>query len=152
MSELVIADTSCLIVLEKIGQLELLSQLFQKITITPEIQEEFGNILPSWIHIEPVLDKKRQQLLELELDKGESSAIALALEKEANLLLIDERKGRNIATQLKINITGTLGILIRAKEEKLIHSLRAEIAKLVAIEFRMSQALIQDILGKYEPE
>lgn len=152
MSELVIADTSCLIVLEKIGQLDLLTKLFQKVTITPEIQEEFGNSLPSWIQVESVLDKKRQQLLELELDKGESSAIALALEKDAKLLLIDERKGRNIATQLNINITGTLGILIKAKEENMIGSLRAEITRLVAIEFRMSQALIQEILSKYEPE
>jgi len=152
MPKLIIADTSCIIVLEKIGHLEILRHLFETITITPEVSEEFGTALPKWVDTVPVKDAQRQRLLELELDKGEASAIALALESDPHLLLIDERKGRRIANQLNLTLTGTLGILIQAKQQRLIPSLKEEINKLKSIDFRMSHSLIQNILVKYETD
>lgn len=92
MPNLVIADTSCLIIFHKIGHIQLLHSLYDKITITSEVWQEFGEKLPDWICIEDVLDKKRLNILELYLDKGEASAIALGLENEGSLLLIDEKK------------------------------------------------------------
>ena len=150
MYNLVIADTSCLIVLEKINRLELLHNIFDKITITFEVKEEFGKALPTWIDIETIHDRTKQKILELELDKGEASAITLALENEKSLLLIDEKKGRKIAQRVGLKITGTLGILIRAKEKGMINSLNSEIEKLKAVNFRMSNVLIEKILDKYE--
>lgn len=68
MSEIVIADTSCLIVLEKINRMDLLRALFTEITVTPEVQSEYGNAMPDWISVEEVQDKKRQQILAFALD------------------------------------------------------------------------------------
>jgi len=79
MRRVIIADTSCLIVLDNIGLLHLLQKLYQEVLITPTIASEFGKELPDWIIVEKVLDNQKMQILELELDKGEASAIALCL-------------------------------------------------------------------------
>lgn len=152
MYEVVIADASCIIVLEKIGRLAILQNLFKSITITPEVMQEYGNVLPNWIQVESVQDKIRQQLLEITLDKGEASAIALSLEKQNGLLLIDEKRGRKIAEELNLKLTGTLGILIRAVERGLIPSIRTEIEKLEQVAFRMSNDLKERVISKYEKE
>ncbi|NTW48412.1 MAG: DUF3368 domain-containing protein [Chlorobiales bacterium] len=150
MSNLVIADTSCLIVFQKIGQTNLLRSLYDSITITMEVKAEFGESLPDWIKVADVIDKKRLDILELYLDKGEASAITLGLENENSLLLIDERKGRKVATELGLKIIGSLGILIQAKERGFINSLKEEIEKLKSVDFRVSELLIKQILEKYE--
>ena len=92
MSKLVIADTSCLIVLQKIERLLLLKDIFSEITITQEVANEYGEPLPEWIQITELKDTVKKRILQLELDEGEASAIALALENEDSLVLIDERK------------------------------------------------------------
>ena len=76
MLNIVIADTSVLIVLSKINRLHILRDIFNSITITPEIHLEFGEELPDWIVIKDIVDDKRRTILQLELDKGEASAIA----------------------------------------------------------------------------
>lgn len=152
MSEIIIADTSCLIVLQKIGRLTLLQHMFNVVTITPEVRDEYQEELPPWISVCPVKDQMRQKILELDLDPGESSSIALALEHPNPLLLIDERKGRLIANELQIPFTGTLGILIRGKTNGLVKSLHIEIDQLKKINFRMSESLIHQILNTYESD
>lgn len=68
--------------------------------------EEYGLEVPDWISIEQVHDKQKFKLLNLELDKGESSNIALVLEKESSLLIIDKKKRRSIDKRLRIKISG----------------------------------------------
>lgn len=76
----IIADTSCFIVLEKTGELDLLRQVYGQVVATVDIAKEYGNMLPDWVVLVAVQDVARQQLIEIQLDKGESSAIAIALE------------------------------------------------------------------------
>lgn len=123
MQKIIVADTSCLILLYKIGHLSLLKSLFGKVTITSAIANEFGQILPDFIGIEDPQDKIYQQILESFLDSGEASAIALSLEKDDCLLIMDEIKGRKEARKLNLDVTGTIGILIAAKSAKLISGL-----------------------------
>src|SRR5215213_769879 len=114
MQKTIIADTSCLILLEKIGELDLLHGVFGEILITQEIADEYGLKLPEWISIQNSSNKNYQKILEASVDKGEASAIALAVELVDCLLIIDDLKGRNLAETLGIKITGTLGVILEA--------------------------------------
>ena len=91
---LVVADTSCFILLDKINELNLLKEVFSSITTTPEIAKEFGKPLPEWILIKQVLNSTFMETLQTEVDKGEAEAIVLAVEIHADLLLMDDLKGR----------------------------------------------------------
>ena len=97
MPRIIISDTSCLIILNKIGELDLLQKVYGQITTTIEIAAEFGDPLPDWIEVVIVKEKDKQRLLEMQIDKGESSAIALALEYSDSLLILDDNKARKIA-------------------------------------------------------
>lgn len=108
----VIADTSCLIVLSKLEILDILNKSYSTIVVTEDIAAEFGEPLPEWIQIEEVPNKNYQLLLEATLDRGESSAIALAMELSDTLLIIDDLKGRKEALRLGLKITGTLGVFV----------------------------------------
>lgn len=99
MQAIIISDTSCLILLESIGALSLLHQLFGKVVITQIVASEFGRHLPEWVSIQNPNDAASQLVLEITLDRGEASAIALALEIGNCLLIIDEMKGRKLARQ-----------------------------------------------------
>ena len=92
MHKTIISDTSCLIILSKIGELELLHKLYGQIITTLDIAEEFGETLPNWVTIEKASDKYKQRILEMQIDKGESSAIALALEIPNCTLILDDFK------------------------------------------------------------
>lgn len=147
-NRIIIADTSSLIALSKINQLGLLKELYGEVSITTEVAKEFGERLPNWILVEKVKDKEKVALLELKLDKGESSAIAFALEQENSLLIIDERKGREAARKMGLNYTGILGVILKAKEEKVIDSVKSLIEKLERVDFRMSDALKTRVLER----
>lgn len=138
MHRTIISDTSCLIVLSNIGELALLQQLYGQITTTSEIVAEYGEQLPEWVEIMNAKDKSKQQLLELQIDKGESSAIALALEIPDCTIIIDDSKARKIANQLGLTYTGTIGVIVKAKIMGLIPSIKPILAKIKQTDFRLS--------------
>jgi len=141
MPKIIISDTSCFIVLTKIDELDLLQKVYGQITTTIDIATEFGETLPEWVEIHSVFDKKRQQLLELQIDRGESSAIALALETPDSTLILDDYKARLIAERLGINITGTIGVIVKAKLQGIIPSIKPILEKIKKTDFRLSPAI-----------
>lgn len=141
MPKIIISDTSCLIILSKIGELDLLRKLYGNIVTTTDIASEFGEDLPDWIEIKNVKDLHKQRLLEMQIDKGESSAIALALETEDSTVVLDDYKARKIANQLGINYTGTIGIIIKAKQSGIIFSIKPVLEKIKQTNFRISAEL-----------
>jgi predicted nucleic acid-binding protein len=148
MQKVILSDTSCLILLDKIGELNLLTELFGAIVVTQEIADEFKNELPDWIRVENASNKTYQKILEASLDKGEASAIAFALEQSDCLLIIDDYKGRKYAEQLGIKITGTLGVIINAKLKGHIKSVKPILDKIKATDFRLTLELERMTLVK----
>jgi predicted nucleic acid-binding protein len=96
MPKIIISDTSCFIILSNIGELDLLHKVYGQIITTNEIAIEFGQTLPEWVEIQNAKDKYSQQLLEMQIDKGESSAIALALEIKDSTVILDDYKARKV--------------------------------------------------------
>lgn len=146
MPKVIISDTSTLILFSKIGKFELLKSVYGIIVVTQEIATEFGKPLPEWIRIQPVLDKKYQTFLDLQLDKGEASAITLATEIDEALLLLDDLKARKLAKKLKLRFTGTLGIIQKAKEMGFISEVKPLINDLLKTDFRISPTVISELL------
>ncbi len=138
MPKTIISDTSCFIILTNIGELDLLHKVYGRIATTIDIANEYGEKLPEWVEIKDVKDKYRQQLLEMQIDKGESSAIALALETPDCTLILDDYKARRIAEQLHLIYTGTVGVLIKAKRMGFIPSIRPLLEKIRQTDFRIS--------------
>ena len=143
MPKVIISDTSCLIILTKIGELDLLRQLYKTVTITQDILLEYGENLPDWIEVQQVKDNYRQQLLEMQIDKGEASAIALALETADNIVILDDWKARKVAERLGLSVTGTLGVIIKAKNNRIVPSIKPYLEKIKETNFRISEELEQ---------
>ena len=141
MHKTIISDTSCLILLEKIGELDILHKLFGTIITTTEVAEEFGQTLPSWFELRQPTDKNYQSIIEASVDKGEASAIALAIELDNCLLIIDDLKGRKFAHQLGLTIIGTIGVIVDAKLVGIIPSVKPILAKIKSTNFRITEQL-----------
>ena len=139
MPKTIISDTSCLIVLNNIGELDLLYKVYGPIITTFEIAAEYKEQLPNWIEITNVKDKYKQKLLEMQIDKVESSAIALALEIPNSTIILDDYKARKIALQLGLVCTRTIGVIIKAKLHGIISSIKPILQKIKETDFRLSE-------------
>ena len=148
MPEYVIVDTSVLIILEKIDQLEILKGIYKEIYITPEVANEYNKPVPGWILIESVKDKKYQTFIQTQVDIGEASAIALATEKDDPILILDDLKARKLARRLDIKFTGTLGVINKAKASGLIDEIKPLLEKLKEINFRISDNILETLLKR----
>jgi len=127
---IVFSNTTPIIALSSINQLDLLPILFNKIYIVEEVVEECaegGKILVpdltqlNWINIVKSVSMVQSQFL-MELDKGEKHTLNMAMLKNADYVIIDEKIARNIAEYLGLSVTGTLGILLKAKQQRKIAS------------------------------
>ena len=87
------------------------------------------------------------RLLYPEIDAGEAEALVLALEQTADLVLLDDQEARIKARKLSLPVTGTLGVLLRAKNEGMVSSLKADIQNLQASGFWISQELVKEFLS-----
>ena len=147
MPDLIICDTSCLILFDKIKKLDLLKLCYQDIYVTPEIAHEYGKQLPDWIIIRKVDSQSNQRVLQQILGAGESSAIAMCLELPGALVVIDDLKARRLARSLNLQITGSLGLLVKAKEKGYIDKLAPVLNDIQLTDFRISENIIKKILS-----
>lgn len=148
MPKLVISDTSCLIILSNINELELLKKLYGEIITTSEVKSEFGGQLPSWIVIKSPMDNSILKHIAEQLDMGEASAITLALETPDCIIILDDLKARKVAESYNLKITGTLGILIHAKKKGIISTIKPYIEKIKKSGFRLNGQLEQAVLAE----
>lgn len=145
MPKNIITDASCLILLEKIGELEILKKLFGSIIVSPTVAEEYGLPLKDWIKVKQVKNQQYHLLLKTSVDPGEASIIALAVDI-GGLLVLDDHKARELALQLKLDYTGSLGILVDAKQEGYIKSLKKVLNKIKQTDFYITEELEMKLL------
>ena len=156
---IIVSNTSPITNLSAIGKIQLLEQLYGEIIISSAVFQEltqWGDSIPGakevktydWIIVKPVNNVRLVQSLKNKLDEGESSVIALALELNADWLIIDEQLGRQTATEYNLKITGILGILIEAKRQKLIPLVKPILDDLInTAKFWVSPSLYNRILS-----
>ena len=143
---IVIADTSCFILLDKISEMDILHKVFNTVSTTEDIANEFRKELPGWVHIKQVINKEYQHILQLEVDNGEASAIALSLEEGNSLLILDDSKARKLAAKLDLSYTGTLGVILKAKQLGVIPVIKPIISKIQRTNFRFSEKIYIELL------
>ena len=117
---MIISDTSCLIIFSKIYKLSILKDIFKEIVIPKGVHDEYGEKLPGFIRIIQVKNENLIKLASAFLDKGEAEVIALALENNAEGVILDDKKGRKTAIKLGLNVIGTLGIIDLAQKKGII--------------------------------
>jgi len=143
----IISNTSCLIVLDNINGLYILQQLYQSILITPEVVNEYAKPLENWMTVIEIKDRNYLRILNASVDLGEASTIALALQiQEENVMILDDLKGRKLASQLQLKFTGLLGVLLKAKQQKIIPSVSGILNQLRKENFRISPKLENEVL------
>ena len=149
----VVADTSPLIYLSRVGALGLLHTLFGEVVVPRAVWTEVVEQrtaapgldalrVANWLR---VVDQELP-VLDLGLDAGGTAAILLAESLQADLLLIDERLGRRVAESRGLIVRGTLGVLVQARRTGALPALRPVLERLVADGFRISPALIREAL------
>lgn len=153
---IVVSDTSPIRALEFLGQLPILGGLFERVLIPPAVKGELASPPPQlgvvdiskydFVEVQAPQDENQVRQFLRTLDRGESEALALALETGTRLILIDELRGRAVAAQHSIVPLGALGVLLRAKSRGLIPAIRPLIDKLGELEFFMSEDLKNDVL------
>lgn len=156
---IVVSDTSPITHLMHLGIPDLLERLFSVVYIPQKVYEELSNYELqkealkdcNWILICQVADQEAVASLEYFLDAGEAEAIVLAKEKHADILLMDERKGREIAEKSGIRTIGLLGVLIRSKQQGFIEQLKPILDTLVQeCGFRVKQDLYERVLKEVQ--
>lgn len=142
-----------------VGQLQLLGQIYGAITIPEAVFAEIAvngmgqpgaedvSRLP-WIIRHQVTQHPLVKVLRLELDAGEAEALACALELKADLILLDERRARDVAQRLGLRFIGLLGVLIEAQRQNLLHRVRPVLDDLrQKAGFWITDALYQRVLA-----
>ena len=124
---IVVSDTSPITTLIQIGKVDLLHKLYGEVLIPEAVRAELSashQSLPEFFQCVPAADRGEVKRLLAELDPGEAEAIVLAKERHADLLLIDENEGRNVATREGLRFIGLVSVLVESKLEGFIPSLR----------------------------
>ena len=151
----VVSNSSPLIHLAKIKKLDLLKDIFERISIPKAVYDECvvenfkeaNEIKESeWIIVKKIKNEDLKKALSIYLDDGEAEAITLAIEEKADLILLDDYDAREVARKYGLNITGVIGILLKAKYIKKIRRVKPYLEKLRKTGFWINDDLFSKIL------
>ncbi len=157
----IVCNTSPLILLAKIHRLDTLIRLYSKLMIPKAVADEIST-KPGKENdqIQALLKKGTLQLrqvsakilaeLPIDLGRGEREAIALAIDSGADLVILDDRQGRLVSRDRGLLVTGTVGVLIEAKERGFIPSLRPEMDRLIEAGMWINEVFYHRILKEYD--
>ena len=156
MPEITIVNTSPLFYLHRLGLLGLFNELYGHITVPEAVEKELkegqaqGEDVPlltsyRWIGIRSVSMPRYLRLI-ADLGPGESEVLALATNHPLALVVLDDKLGRRIAEMQGFRLTGTAGVLLRAKRKGLVPALKPVIEKLLDLDFRLKPDLVKATL------
>lgn len=152
---IVVADSSTLIGLARIGKLSLLSELYGRVLIPKAVYDEVVGSgrhgsenakMAEYLVVKEVKDEVAVELLLSSFGRGEAEVLTLAREVGADVVLVDEKKARKSARRAGFEVLGVLGMLITAKKRGLIPYVRPFIEKLCESGFRLSEGVIERTL------
>jgi predicted nucleic acid-binding protein len=151
---IVVSNSTPIISLATVGQLELLKSLFGEIYLPREVEYElksnkypgYDEIEQPWCCIKDVQGIQYVGFLCYDLDRGEAEAITLAKELNAGILILDERIGYKIAKQQGLRVIGTLTVLLMAKQRNIISSVRPILDEMILNGRWYSQAVYNSFL------
>jgi predicted nucleic acid-binding protein len=146
MPSVAIPDTSCLVGLACGRLLDLLPQLYAEVIVPRAVATEFGEALHGWVSVALVGNARLVQALRSSLGQGESEVIALAMERQDAIAVLDDLRARRTAHDLGIRFTGTAGVLIKAKSSGILSSVAAALEAMAPSGFRLSADLRREIL------
>lgn len=148
MNDIVVSNSSPLIALEQISRLDLVRSLFNTVIVPPAVVQEVSPrlVLPPWIVEHSLTQPLASRVLATSLGSGEREAICLALEQNANWLLLDDLPARRLAVALGIQVVGTLGVLVVAKRRGWITEIRSLLDALIQHGFYVAPALYSSVL------
>lgn len=145
----VVSNSSPLIALTAIGQLDLLPALFEAVLIPPAVAVEIAAsipTLPGWLRVQDLKQALPSAVVRPSLGDGERETLALALEIQADLSILDDLPARRVARTLGLDITGTAGVLLAAKRRGLIPHVRPHLENLVNNAFFIGPELFEELL------
>jgi predicted nucleic acid-binding protein len=145
--KIIIVDTSCLIAFDNINRFDILRAICPSIFTTPEVAFEYIKPLPEWVRIIEVKDRIKIKHIHSFLGLGEASAIALALETENSLIILDDKKARQYAQNMELSFTGIVGLLRIGYKQGVIMDVDSIIDSLQKIDFRLP-ANIRDLIKR----
>jgi predicted nucleic acid-binding protein len=151
---ILVADSSALIALSVCNSLTLLDQLFNEVIVPEAVFKEVTNrdkpeaqSLEHYLHGKVhKVDMRNFIYLDAYADIGETEAMLLYKQKSADKLLIDDKRGRQIAKINGINMIGSLGVLLSAKQAGLISEIKPRIKKISKSRIYLSEHLIKTVL------
>jgi predicted nucleic acid-binding protein len=153
---IVISDSSSLIAMGAVGQLDLLRTLFGEVIVPQAVWNEVTTPGRAgarsvqdaeWIRVVRVSNRTIIGPLPGTVGPGEAEAMMLAVELSADVLLLDERRARKIALGLGLPVTGVLGVLLEAKRKRLITAVKPVLDQMeVAVAFRLKRSLYEAAL------
>ena len=146
----IVSNSTPLIALEQIRQLDLLPSLFEEILIPAQVAAETAaSVQPrSWILKQSLSLPLLQAVQRPTLGPGEREAISLAIEVKAGAILLDDDPARKLAIQLGLRVVGTAGVLVLAKERQLIPAVRPCLDALIENRFFLTRAIYDLILKR----
>ena len=152
----VIVNSTPLIVLSGVGRLDLLKKLYGEVIIPKAVYREVTAKKDSvcmqvigesdWIHIEKIRDRSEKKMYKAKLHEGEVEVMILAQEKQADLVVIDDNAAKKTAKYLGLMVTGTIGVLIKAKKLGHLDAVRLVLDEIKENGFYIGTALEKMVL------
>jgi predicted nucleic acid-binding protein len=119
--------------------------VFDTVFAPPTVVAEVRSPL-TWLTVQTVENSAFVAALKTQMDEGEAEAIALAVELDNVILILDDKKARRVAQQIGLKVIGTVGMLLRAKNQGVITEIKPLLTELVQVDFRITNAIIQEAL------